>query len=161
MYVTLLWLSTTHERLLLARPWSTTPLHLSPTFASFCCQWAPSLGRHSTNGQPKSAPWRNFALAIFHLVLKTKKVNTPSSPCTHPPLNYRHYSSFHVQPQVQGLFTSILSHPPTIFIALRHVTLPTISFPAGGHRHCNLFTNRLPLLHNCRIQCYGKRPSSS
>lgn len=62
----------------LPRPWSTPPLPLSPTFASSCYPWAPSPGRHSTNGHPKSAPWRTSALAISPQVLKTKKVNAPS-----------------------------------------------------------------------------------
>jgi hypothetical protein len=157
LYVTLLLLvSTSCERLSLARPWSTTPLPLSLTFASFWCQWAPSLRRHSTNGQPKSAPWRIFALAIFHPGLKTKKVNIPSS-CASPRAEQSSHSSFYAQPQVQGLFTTMLPHPPTIFIASRHVSVPTISFPSGGHRHCKLFTNRLPLYYNCRIQCRGER----
>jgi len=145
------------ERLSLARPWSTTPSPLSLTFASFWCQWAPSPGRHSTNGQPKFALWRIFALAIFHPVLKTKKVNTPSSPCAFPRAEPSSHSSFYAQPQVQGLFTPMLPHPPTFFIASWLVSVPTISFPSGSHRHCKLFANGLPLLYNCRIQCRGER----
>ncbi len=70
------------------------------------------------------------------------------------------HSSFYAQPQVQGLFTPMLPHPPTILITLWDVSLPTISFPAGGHRHCKLFTDRLTLLHNCRIQRRGERSLS-
>jgi hypothetical protein len=70
------------------------------------------------------------------------------------------YSLNHRTPQVQGLFTPMLPHPSTIFIALWHVFVPAISFSSGGHRHCKLFPNRLPLLYNCRIQCRSERSLS-
>ena len=109
----LLLLSASCERLSLARSWSTTPLPLLPTFASFWCQWAPSLRRHSTIGRPKSAPWRIFASAIFHLALKTKKVYTPSL-CAFPALNGRRTARFMPSPKSKGyLHLCFPTHPPS------------------------------------------------
>jgi len=58
------------------------------------------------------------------------------------------HSSIYAQPQIQGLFTFVLPNPPTIFVTLRHVSHPTIPFPAWGYWHRNLFTDRLALLNN-------------
>lgn len=77
----------------------------------------------------------------------------------HHPLSCRP-SSIYAQPQVQGIFTPMFPDPSPIYVTLQYVPLPTISFPSGGNRHCKLFTDRLPLLYNRRIQRCGQRPVS-
>ena len=71
------------------------------------------------------------------------------------------HSPVYAQPKVQGLFTPMLPDPSSIVDASRPVSLPAISLSARGHRHRKLFTDRLPLLHNRRIQCGSERPVST
>ena len=74
---------------------------------------------------------------------------------TPPPRPYTSKSSPHsaiyAQPQVKGLFAPMLPDPPPISVALWHVALPAISFPAWSYRHCKLFTGGFPLLYHRRI----------
>jgi hypothetical protein len=161
-YVTLLLLlPTSCERLSLARP----PMEYNAfaSLAHFRILLVPvgSISRKTFDQwAAEIRTLENLRLSDIPPGTKDEKGKHTSSLCASSRAEPSSHSSFYAQPQVQGLFTPMLPHPPTIFVPLRHVSVPTISFPSGDHWHCKLFANRLPLHYNCRIQCRGERSLS-